>query len=348
MRPSTSVAIPSSLPDRTAFSLAGVTRLVPIAFLTVATLLVAQPPSDPFAGARAAEARVGGIVLRLSTANLSRCRRRTGALGLVVHVLDQYRPGARPDVTAATGLGAGPGVFALTPGGAAAGAGVRPDDVLLRADGLTLPLATAGAATFATAAAVQDSLDRAAADGVATLDLRARDGVERSVRIAAPPACLVRPMVTDERRGQASTDGLNLKVSRGLLADLPDDGQLAAVLAHEFAHVVLAHPAAIRARGGKGGLFGGGRGRFVRRTEEEADRLSVALLADAGFDPRAAVAFWRGWGRAHGQLFGDASHGGWDERVATLEAAIAALPSTALPAPPPAPISSGKENGGGE
>lgn len=329
----------------TVASLRGHVVALCLAALAAPPALAQAAAPDPFASARATEARVGGIVARLTSANVSLCDARVGAVGVVLHALDQYAPGQRTGVAAATGLDRSPAVFALVPGGPAERAGVRVDEAVVSADGAMLPLASTGRATFATIAAARDALDRAAADGSATLVVRSAEGVERSVVLATPPACWVRPIVTDDDRGRASTDGLNLKVSRGLLAEVPDDGELAAVLAHEFAHVVLAHPAAIRAAGGRGGLFSAfnGRGRTVRRTEEEADRLSVTLLVTAGFDPRAAVAFWRGWGRSHDGLFGDASHGGWDERVATLEAAIAVLPP-----PPAAPISRPKETDDGE
>lgn len=316
-----------------------------LAAVLAAPTLARPAAADPFASARAAEGRVGEIVARLASANVALCDARVGAMGIVLHALDQYAPGQRAEVVAATGLDRAPAVFALVPGGLAERAGVRVDEAVLSVDGAMLPFASTGRATFATVAAARDVLDRAAADGSATLVVRSTSGVERVVVLATPPACRVRPIVTDDDRGRASTDGLNLKISRGLLAEVPDDGQLAAVLAHEFAHVVLGHPAAIREAGGRGGLFAAfnGRGRFVRRTEEEADRLSVTLLAAAGFDPHAAVTFWRGWGRSHDGLFGDASHGGWDERVRTLEAAIADLPHS-----PADPISPLKESDDGE
>lgn len=312
--------------------------------LFAVTPALSQNPPDPFASARAAEARVGAVVERLALANRALCPVHAPALGLVLHTLDQYAPTERAEVAAAVGLAGPPAVFALVPGGAAGRAGVAVDDAIVRADGAPLPAASTGPARFTTTAAAQDALEGAGVDGTVTLLLRSPSGAERRVTLNPPLACRVRPIVTEDTDARASTDGLNLKISRGLLHQLPDD-QLAAVLAHEFAHTVLAHPAAIRARGGKGGLFAAfnKRGRFVRRTEEAADRLSVVLLANAGFDPAAAVAFWRGWGRDHQALFGDSSHGGWDDRVAVLQAEI-----DDLPPPAAAPISGAKETGDGE
>ena len=41
--------------------------------------------------------------------------------------------------------------------------------------------------------------------------------------------------------------------------------------------------------------------RLFRQTEAEADRLSVWLLAGAGYDPEAAARFWRKFGRRKGR-----------------------------------------------
>lgn len=318
--------------------------LAPCALL-LAVGAAAAGPVDPMAAERAPDLRLATLTDRLATAAVARCADRQGRTGLVLHTLNQYAPADRASVAAGFGLSDRPAVLAIVPGSPAEVAGVQPDDTLLAADGEPMPNTKSSAATFETAAAAADVIDKAAADGEVTLTLSDAGGQPRSVTLATPPICRVRPVVTGDTEARASTDGVYLKVSRGLLAELPDD-ELSAALAHEFAHILLRHPQAIRLAGGRGGLFAplNGRGARVRRTEEEADRLSVALLAEAGLDPTAAVRLWQGWGRrGGGGLFGDPSHGGWDDRVAILQRAIAALPPTR-----PMPISSVKETTNGE
>ena len=299
----------------------------PVRLLALALLTAGCAGGPPVSGAgtgetgiaelRAGDLRLATITDRLARAAEARCPERVGTTGLVVSTADQFDAASRLAIAAGLGLEETAGVVAVVPGSAADRAGVRAGDRLVAVDGEAAPVATAGPATFSTTRATLDLLDRAAADGALALTV-ARGGGTEILALAPPPACRVRPIVTGGGEARASTDGVNLKVSAGLLAEAPDDDELAAVVAHELAHIVLGHRAAIDA----------GRAR-VRDTEEAADALSVALLAEAGIDPAAAARFWRRFGPAHAPLFGDPKHGGWRGRVARIETAIARLPDAA-------------------
>ncbi len=312
---------------------------VPVSFLLPLALALAgcagvSPPSGsagPPATARQLDERLAAVTERLALAAVRRCPDPVGRTGLAIHALDQYTPRERDDARARFALGDTAGVMAVVPGSAADRAGVRADDRLVAADGIALPRSGSGGADFATVAATLDALEATAADGALALTVE-RAGVATTLRLSPPPGCRARAVLTGVRRAEASTDGVYLKASAGLLAEVPDEAELAAVVAHELAHIVLAHRQAIRAGIAR-----------VRDTEEEADRLSVALLADAGYDPTSAARFWRRFGPAHDGLFGDPTHGGWRERAARLDEAVAALPTTS-----PDPISSAKETGDGE
>jgi predicted Zn-dependent protease len=123
--------------------------------------------------------------------------------------------------------------------------------------------------------------------------------------------------------------GGKVAVYTGILPITQDDAGLAAVLGHEIGHV-LAHHGAERvsrselAQLGTGlaaALLGGGdpgsqqlmgallgagvtygiEMPFSREQEYEADRVGLSLMAQAGYDPRAALGFWqRMMARQHG------------------------------------------------
>jgi hypothetical protein len=91
---------------------------------------------------------------------------------------------------------------------------------------------------------------------------------------------------------------------------------------------LLDHPARLKALGVDRGLLGqlGKSAGQIKATEIEADRLSVWLMANAGYDPHGAVRFWSRFGPKHDKgIFSAPTHYRWKKRVALLAAEIAAL-----------------------
>ena len=106
-------------------------------------------------------------------------------------------------------------------------------------------------------------------------------------------------------------------VNRGTIEAADNEGQLAAVMAHELSHVALRHGTAQASKaqlmqgaaGIFGGIFGGSTGgalltqgvalgagslllRYSRSDETQADVLGTQALYDAGYDPRAMAQFF--------------------------------------------------------
>jgi Zn-dependent protease with chaperone function len=106
-------------------------------------------------------------------------------------------------------------------------------------------------------------------------------------------------------------------VNRGAIEVSDNEGQLAAVMAHELSHVALRHGTAQASKaqlaqgaaGIFGGLFGGGTGgalltqtvalgaggvllHYSRTDETQADVLGTQALYDTGYDPRAMAQFF--------------------------------------------------------
>ena len=107
-------------------------------------------------------------------------------------------------------------------------------------------------------------------------------------------------------------------IGRKLVEAFPEEELLAAGLAHELAHNVLGH----RARLEKSGRAWS----KVKRTEREADRLSVWLLANAGYEPEASLRFFARWGPMTdlGPL-SSPDHDRWKTRVKRITAEIATM-----------------------
>jgi beta-barrel assembly-enhancing protease len=93
-----------------------------------------------------------------------------------------------------------------------------------------------------------------------------------------------------------------------------DDQELAAAVAHELAHNLLDHRQQLKTKR---------RTKSTLVTEIEADRLSVWLMANAGYDPNAALRFAERYGRKTGLgIFSDGTHFRWQKRVKVMQAEI--------------------------
>ena len=142
------------------------------------------------------------------------------------------------------------------------------------------------------------------------------DGAE--ARVQPVPVCATRFELMGEGR-KAVADGARVVIGMGFPAfDYPEEKVFAALVAHELAHNVLGHDAWLDRNGRSA--------RNVRRIEREADRLVPWLLANAGYDPAAAVTFMTRWGSAHDAgLKLRRTHEGWDERAEAMAAELPAV-----------------------
>lgn len=111
-------------------------------------------------------------------------------------------------------------------------------------------------------------------------------GIGRRLLAAARAAGVWRFVVIDAPEPNAfALAERQVLVSRGMLALANDEAELAAVLAHEIAHVLTGDAAA---RGPRPGA------------EENADRVGIRLLAAAGYDPGAQADLQAALIAAHG------------------------------------------------
>lgn len=304
--------------------------------LSLMLLLIAPPSASPAAPApdtalkAAIEAlarhdmRVATIGYRLATANAARCAVLQPQTGLLIHAREQYGLAAQAVLD---GPGTDVTVLGVVPGSAAAAAAIEAGDAIVAVNGKAVPRATETAESYVRVAATLDLIDAAAGAGPVTFDLM-RDGAAVRVTVKPQPACASRFQVVPDREVNASADGALVTVTSALADYASEEGELAVVVAHELAHNILGHRARLDAAKVSRGFFGrfGRNAARIRETEIEADRMSVALLATAGYDPRAAIGFYTRFDKDHGHgIFAAATHLRGTKRTALIESEIARI-----------------------
>ncbi|MGB3740005.1 MAG: M48 family metalloprotease [Pontixanthobacter sp.] len=154
---------------------------------------------------------------------------------------------------------------------------------------------------------IADLLEPATPDGMAVTVMT--EGPRRRIALSPVPICASR-LELGANVQDAAADGARIVLDRDFIGFTYPEDQFAAILAHELAHNVLRHRAFLDANGRKR--------RDVRTTEREADRLMPWLLANAGYDPAAALRFMARWGPEHARR-SNRVHDQWRDRYALIE-----------------------------
>lgn len=264
--------------------------------------------------------RLARIAEGIMTANAGLCDNRMPVTGIVLHSADQYADGTLDER-----FSQGPvAIGALRPGSPADTSGLKRDDAIVAINGHSTTTLAAGEDGHLREA-VFDLLASQPSDFPLALTIR-RAGTEMDFSIDPDPGCrsLVEVRVGEGPRAQS--DGRVIQIRYDFAREI-DDTQLAVVFAHELAHTVLQHRRRKEEAGIEVGLLGefGRNQRANREAEVEADRLSVHLLANAGFDPHDAPRFWRSetGRRVSGGMFSSFIYPSAESRAALIEREIA-------------------------
>jgi beta-barrel assembly-enhancing protease len=257
--------------------------------------------------------RLASVGYRLAAANSAFCKVRANNAGWVLHDIAQYPDEAT--ARAAFEFDQPVQVAAVVAGGPADRAGIVAGDNFTGMDDATLywPAMPVGKSGYERLASMKQLIiERWSGHSGLAVKL-SRRGAVKEATLAKNPVCASDFWVDTKAKLDAGADGERVRVTSGLMLFADTEDELAAVVAHELAHNLLDHRTRLRSKGN--------RRSEVLATEIEADRLSVWLMANAGYDPAAALRFAERFGRKTGLgIFSDGTHLRWKNRVKTMRA----------------------------
>lgn len=187
-------------------------------------------------------------------------------------------------------------------GSGAARAGVQRGDILIAVEGITLPQGE-NAERDAAAVLAPMVIDRS--EVKLTVN---RGGATMTLNVPLTYACAFGFELGNTDYVNAYADGHRILVTRGMMSVAASDDELAYVLAKEMAHNILWHPSRLHMNATVGGIIDnlirihpdmstmvGMAGVKAMPTDFDtmADRLSLYLVARAGYNAERAVPFWR-------------------------------------------------------
>jgi beta-barrel assembly-enhancing protease len=309
------------LREKAAQTWLGRLRLFPLAVLLGACANVPAPPGSPATSSQPAAAAVDSVdtnALRALTTMQDRLYRV--AAPLLVNNADLCKGNARnllgftaknrysyssEYVDAAQsllGLGDRLQVMGVLTGSGAARVGVRRGDGLVAVESSALPQ---GQNAEREAAAILAPMVNGRSDVKLTVS---RDGSDITLNVPLTYACAFGFELGNTDNVNAYADGHRILVTRGMMNYIQTDDELAFVLAKEMAHNILWHAVRLHMSATVGGIIDnlvrvhpdmstmvGTAGIKAMPVDFDtmADRLSLYLLARAGYNVDRAVPFWQ-------------------------------------------------------
>lgn len=241
-------------------------------------------------------ARLEQVAYRLQSSNVELCPRLRRDPGFTVHTATDYPKDIRPFARAILPVTDGLSIRSVRPGSSADKAGLETGDVILKLGGSGLPRGQTAAKFYRLNQAellVDESLKVAVE----------RDKSTVQSEISPETICRYPVNLFFSENVNGHTDGDEVWITSQLLRTVPDDVNLALVVAHEMAHAIADHVDLYPSKS----------------LELLADRMALIMMARAGYDIDRAISYWANAVHPHGQGRDSQTHPSISERLAHFE-----------------------------
>jgi hypothetical protein len=226
--------------------------------------------SDVLAQYQALNTRLDYVAAPLLLANTALCPRTERSLGLTVHMAADYPVNLQPVARELLSVTDRLSIRTVRAGSPADIAGLKPGDEVLRVNDSAMPVGETAQRFYAAIsqdAYRQDQVDLTVKRLGQTLEVSARPET-----ICGYPATVY---FSEEINGH--TDGEQVLITSELMRNVPDNVNLALIIAHEMGHAIAGHVEL----------------RKSKALELKADRMALVLMQRAGYDINAAISYWQ-------------------------------------------------------
>lgn len=215
--------------------------------------------------------RLERVGARIRSANKSLCPKIFRDPGFSVHALEDYAPSLRTVAQSIMGLSPnGLYIRSVRRGSPAEQADIEIGDRIVKLNGQAVP-------SGPTMKRFYGALSRGAFGGIKTgLTLRTQAGVNYETSLKSETTCDYPTSVFYSNEVNGHTNGEEVFITSELMRIVPDDVNLALIVAHEMSHAIAGHMEQTPSQ----------------TLELEADRMALVMLDRAGYNIEDAITYW--------------------------------------------------------
>lgn len=223
---------------------------------------------------RAYNTRLQKVAAPLLKANAALCPRTTRDIGMSVHTLSDYQPQLQPFAEVLMGASDRLSVRTVRSGSPADKAGLTIGDKIIGINDAYMP------GGFTVQRFFEIASQNAYKNGRTKLKVLRGDG-RLDIEVTPETICDYPVNVFFNEKANGHTDGKQILITSELMKTVPDDVNLALIIAHEMAHAIKGHS------------------RKEKALELKADRMALVMMSRAGYDIDRAIAYWKDAAHPH-------------------------------------------------
>ena len=221
-------------------------------------------------------ARLQDVAAPLFKANTNLCPRTRRDIGMTVHTISDYQPSLQPFAEVLMDATDRLSVRTIRKGSPADSAGLKIGDKVIGINGAYMPGGFTVQRFFKVAtqnAFKQDSTELKVMRGKKRID----------IEVSPETICDYPANVFFNEKINGHTDGKQIIITSELMKTVPDDVNLALIIAHEMSHAIKGHQ------------------RKEKALELKADRMALVLMSNAGYDIDRAISYWKDTSHPHAE-----------------------------------------------